>query len=65
MENSKNPAAILADLDYSKPIKPADFLARLGTFKTTAGTFSKWTHSPAISTGKGKHTNKDKRGISK
>lgn len=47
MKEQKTPAAILADLDYSKPLKPAEFLARLGTFKTTAGTFSKWEHSPA------------------
>jgi hypothetical protein len=46
MEKHKDPAAILADLDYSKPRTPAEFLAQLGTFKTTAGTFSKWTHSP-------------------
>lgn len=64
MEKRKDPAVILAELDYSKPLKPAEFLARLGSFKTTAGTFSKWTHSPEpVITDNGKQPKiKNKRG---
>lgn len=58
MKEPKTPAAILTDLDYSKPLTPAEFLARLGTFKTTAGSFSKWQHSPAPTTDNGKQPNK-------
>jgi hypothetical protein len=57
MAKGKNHTAIPAELDYSKPLTPAEFLARLGTFKTTAGTFSKWTHSPEpAATDNGKQT---------
>jgi hypothetical protein len=49
MRNTEKPADILADLydgQDGKPLTPAEFLQALGSFQTTADTFSKWKHSP-------------------
>jgi len=49
MRNTEKPPVILSDLydgTDGTPLTPAEFLHTLGTFKTAAGTFSKWKHSP-------------------